>query len=87
MPGLIPMGSIGRPDHRSVPFTTKHPHLGRVQIDLDHSFTMADIPIACEIDRWQALPRERPGLPHLERWYRALLAHPASRGVLQLPPA
>ena len=22
-----------------------------------------------------------------ERWYRGLLAHPASRGVLQLPPA
>lgn len=34
--------------------------------------------IACEFDRWQARP-------HLERWYRDILAHPASRGVLQLP--
>jgi glutathione S-transferase len=48
-------------------------------------FTMADIPIACEIHRWQGLPLQRPGRPHLERWYRAILSNAASRGVLDLP--
>ena len=49
-------------------------------------FTMADIPIACEIHRWLGLPQPRPSLPHLERWYAALLvARPAARGVLALP--
>jgi len=48
-------------------------------------FTMADIPIGCEIHRWWGLPQPRPSLPHLERWYAALLARPATRGVLDLP--
>jgi glutathione S-transferase len=62
-------------------------HLARHAFMAGDAFTMADIPIVCEVDRWQALPRQRPARPHLERWYRALLAHPAARGVLQLPPA
>jgi glutathione S-transferase len=62
-------------------------HLERRAFMAGDAFTMADIPIACEFDRWQALPRERPARPNLERWYRGLLAHPASRGVLQLSPA
>ena len=47
-------------------------------------FTMADIPIGCEIHRWWGLPQPRPTLPHLERWYAAILARPATRGVLDL---
>ncbi|NPC58127.1 glutathione S-transferase family protein [Caenimonas soli] len=49
------------------------------------AFTMADIPIACELHRWRGLPLERPARPHLERWYQGILAQPASRGVLDLP--
>lgn len=49
------------------------------------SFTMADIPVACDIHRWFGLPRERAPLPHLERWYAAIQARPAVRGVLELP--
>ena len=49
--------------------------------------TMADIPIACEIHRWWGLPQSRPAWPNIERWYAQLLAHPASRGVLDLPLA
>lgn len=41
---LLSRLSRARPEIAAYPFTTKHPHLGRVQIDLDHSFTMADIP-------------------------------------------
>ena len=46
---------------------------------------MADIPIGCEIHRWWGLPQPRPALPHLERWYAAVQARPATRGVLDLP--
>ena len=48
------------------------------------TFTMADIPLGCEIHRWFGLPQPRPALPHLERWYATLLARPAARGVLDL---
>lgn len=41
---LLSRLSRARPEIAAYPFTTKHPHLGRVQIDFDHSFTMADIP-------------------------------------------
>ena len=33
-----------RPEIANYPFTTKSPHLGRVQIDFDNTFIMADIP-------------------------------------------
>ena len=47
-------------------------------------FTMADIPIACELHRWQALPQPRPERRHLKRWYDAIDARPAARGVFDL---
>jgi len=49
----------------------------------DH-FSMADIPIGCEVHRWHGLPQARPPRPHLERWYQALCRRPASQGVLDL---
>lgn len=59
-------------------------HLGGRAFMAGDAFTMADIPIACEIHRWHGLPLERPARPHLERWYQSILAHPASRGVLDV---
>ncbi|MFV1965037.1 MAG: GTPase ObgE [Pirellulaceae bacterium] len=41
---LLSRLSHARPEIANYPFTTKHPNLGRVQIDLDRSFIMADIP-------------------------------------------
>lgn len=41
---LLSRLSSARPEIASYPFTTKIPNLGRVQIDYDHSFFMADIP-------------------------------------------
>jgi GTP-binding protein len=41
---LLSRLSHARPEIADYPFTTKYPNLGRVQIDLDRSFIMADIP-------------------------------------------
>jgi glutathione S-transferase len=51
------------------------------------TFTMADIPLACDVHRWFGLPQARPELPHLQRWFDAILQRPATRGVLDLPLA
>jgi glutathione S-transferase len=51
-------------------------------------FTMADIPIGCELHRWFGLPAAayaRPTWPHLERYFVALRTRPAARGVLDQP--
>ena len=52
----------------------------------DH-FTMADIPIACEVHRWRNLPQPYPHLPALERWYQTVSNRPATSGVLDVPLA
>ncbi|MDO4550117.1 MAG: GTPase ObgE [Planctomycetia bacterium] len=41
---LLSRLSRARPEIAAYPFTTKYPHLGRIQIDMDHSIIMADIP-------------------------------------------
>ena len=41
---FITSRSRARPEIAAYPFTTKVPHLGRVQIDADRSFVLADIP-------------------------------------------
>jgi GTP-binding protein len=41
---LLSRLSRARPEIAAYPFTTKYPYLGRVQIDHDRSFIMADIP-------------------------------------------
>lgn len=49
------------------------------------NFSMADIPIGCEVHRWFGLPQTRQPRPHIERWYAGLCARPASAGVLDQP--
>jgi len=51
------------------------------------AFSMADIPVACDIHRWWNLPQPAPDALHVQRWFNAVLARPATRGVLDLPLA
>lgn len=60
-------------------------HLAQRSFMVGERFTMADIPIACEIHRWFGLPQQRQSRPHIERWYDSLRARQASLGVLDMP--
>jgi glutathione S-transferase len=60
-------------------------HLAQQAYMAGEAFTMADIPIATDIHRWFGLPQPRPELPHLQRWFDAILQRPATQGVLDLP--
>lgn len=60
-------------------------HLGKNAYVGGNDFGMADIPLACEVHRWQSLPQPRLMRPNVERWIQAILARPATKGVLDLP--
>jgi glutathione S-transferase len=60
-------------------------HLAQRPYMAGATFTMADIPIACEMHRWLGLPMAHPARPHLDAWYQDILGQAASRGVLDLP--
>jgi len=59
-------------------------HLARRSFMVGERFTVADIPVACEVHRWFGLPQARQSRPHVERWYDSLCARQASKGVLDL---
>jgi glutathione S-transferase len=48
-------------------------------------FTMGEIPIGCEVQRWMRLPMERPKLPHLEAWFERLCARTAFKKNVDIP--
>lgn len=63
-------------------------HLAQSAFVTGAHFTMADIPLACEIHRWWGLPQAaahpRETHPHIQAWYTQMQARPASHGVLDL---
>ena len=59
-------------------------HLAHRKFMVGERFTVADIPLACEVHRWFGLPQPRQSRPHIERWYASLRARQASTGVLDL---
>ena len=59
-------------------------HLANQPYMAGDAFTMADIPIACEIHRWRGTPVPQIELPHVDRWYAGIRARDAARGVLDL---
>ncbi len=59
-------------------------HLAQRRFMVGERFTMADIPVACEVHRWFGLPQPRQSRPAVERWYEGISARQASKGVLDL---
>ena len=59
-------------------------HLATHSFMVGERFTMADIPLGCEVQRWFSLPQTRERRPNIERWFATLLARPAAAGVLDL---
>jgi glutathione S-transferase len=49
------------------------------------SFTMGDIPIGCEVQRWMRVPVERPSSPMVEAWFERLRERPAYRKFVDIP--
>jgi glutathione S-transferase len=49
------------------------------------TFTMGDIPIGCEAQRWIRCPIERPKLPNVEAWFERLRERPAFRRIVDIP--
>lgn len=60
-------------------------HLAARSFIAGDTFTMADIPLVCEVHRWLELPIPHAPRRYLERWYKHILAQPAIRGVLDVP--
>jgi len=48
------------------------------------SFTMGDIPIGCEVQRWMRVPIERPRLPNVEAWFARLGERAAFRKIVDV---
>jgi glutathione S-transferase len=48
-------------------------------------FTMGDIPIGCEVQRYMRVPIERPRLPALQAWFDRLGQRPAFRKFVDIP--
>jgi glutathione S-transferase len=58
--------------------------LGRHAFVAGDHFTMADIPLGCEVHRWFGLPQQRQSRPNIERWFQGLAARQTSAGVLDM---
>jgi glutathione S-transferase len=49
------------------------------------AFTMGDIPIGCEVQRWMRVPIERPAFPKVEAWFDRLGERAAFRKFVDIP--
>ena len=59
-------------------------HLAQRRFMIGERFSMADIPLGCEVHRWFGLPQARQSRPHIERWYASMYARQTSKGVLDI---
>ena len=58
---------------------SQRPYLGGA------GFTMADIPLGCEVQRWMRVPIERPPYPAVQAWFDRLCTRPAFKKIVDLP--
>ena len=58
---------------------SERPYLG------GDTFTMGDIPLGCEVQRWMRVPMERPRFPAVEAWFERLRSRPAFRKHVDIP--
>jgi glutathione S-transferase len=49
------------------------------------AFTMGDIPVGCEVQRFMRVPIERPRLPNVEGWFERLRARPPFAKLVDVP--
>ena len=49
------------------------------------AFSMGDIPIGCEVQRWLRLPMQRPKHAYVESWFERLCARPAFKKIVDIP--
>ena len=49
------------------------------------TFTMGDIPVGCEVQRWMRCPIERPKLPNVEAWFARLGERAPFRKCVDIP--
>jgi len=59
-------------------------HLSQREFMAGAHFSMADIPLGCEVHRWFGLPQQNTARPHVSRWFERLCARRASHGVLDM---
>ncbi len=57
-------------------------HLASHQYLTGDTFTMADIPVGCSVDRWYKLPVAHEAHPHVERWYAMLRERKGSQKIV-----
>jgi glutathione S-transferase len=57
---------------------------GRKYITGD-AFTVGDIPIGCEVQRWMRCPIERPKLPNVEAWFERLGQRAPFKKIVDIP--
>jgi glutathione S-transferase len=50
-----------------------------------NAFTMGDIPLGCEMQRWMRVPIERPAFPNVHAWFERLCSRPLFRKLVDLP--
>ena len=50
-----------------------------------NAFTMGDIPIGCEVQRWMRVPIERPAFPRVQAWFDRLRERALFRQVVDIP--
>ena len=48
-------------------------------------FTMGDIPLGCEVQRWMRVPIERPAFPNVQAWFERLCERPAFKKIVDVP--